>query len=325
MRLILMGSGEFGVPTFAALAEDRRFAVAQVVTQPDRPAGRQRQLTPTPVAAWAAACGLPVMKPENVNLPEVIAALRAVQAQAAVVIAFGQKLSPELLAATGELTINLHASLLPKYRGAAPINWAIIRGETETGLSVIALAQRMDAGAVYGQCVTRIDPLETAGELHDRLAALGPALVSAALDQFERGELAGQAQDETKATQAPKLKKSDGVIDWSADAATVRNRVHGLTPWPGVSVRWWSGSEERTLMLRRVAAEPAMRCGPPPEGSQAQAQDAAPPGTVLEGGRVRVGHAETIRLLEVQAPGSRPMTIQEFMRGHALRPGDRLG
>ena len=172
MRLILLGSGEFGLPTFESLAADHDIAL--VISQPDRPAGRTRQLTPMPVAAWAAEAGLSVATTDNVNTADFTDRVRALNADAAVVIAFGQKLSPAFIDALGSLTVNLHSSLLPKFRGAAPINRAMMAGETTTGITVIALAQKMDAGEIFGRATTDISPTETAGELHDRLAAMGP-------------------------------------------------------------------------------------------------------------------------------------------------------
>ena len=216
MRLILLGSGAFGLPTFKHL--HAHHDVCAVISQPDRPAGRKRQLTATPVAQWAADVGLPTFKPDDANAPQTVAQLAAYKADAAVVIAFGQKLSPLLIDALGRLVVNLHASLLPKYRGAAPINWAMIHGEQATGVSVISLAQKMDAGLIYATAQTPIDPLETAGELHDRLAALGPAVVSDVLRAFADGSLRGVPQDERLATRAPKLSKADGHVDFTQDA-----------------------------------------------------------------------------------------------------------
>lgn len=320
MRLILLGSGAFGLPTFAHL--HAHHDVRAVVSQPDRPAGRQRQLTATPVAQWADKVGLPVLKPPDANALDTIAQLTECKADAAVVIAFGQKLSPLLVDTVGKLAVNLHASLLPKYRGAAPINWAIIHGEPTTGVSVIGLAQKMDAGLVYATVETPIDPLETAGELHDRLAALGPDAVSDVLRAFADGSLRGVAQDEHQATHAPKLSKADGRVDFTQDAQSVRSRIHGLTPWPGVRVRWirqTAPEKPLDLALLRVSAEPDLSCFIGYKGSG----DAPQPGEVIDGPRVVVGDG-TVRLLEVQVPGKRPMPIDEFMRGHPIATGDRF-
>jgi len=282
-----------------------------VISQPDRPAGRHRKLTPTPIAAWAEAAGIRVFKSDNVNTPEFVASVAALKADAAVVIAFGQKLGEPLIAALGGLAVNLHASLLPKYRGAAPINWAMLSGEHETGVSVISLAQRMDAGLVYATAKTPIDPRETAGELHDRLAKLGPDAVARVLADFAGGKLVGQPQDEAHATKAPKLSKADAKVSFDATADMIRRRVHGLTPWPGVTVGWKrQGGEVTPLILLRVAAEPDMLHD-------------APLGQVLDGTRVAVRDG-AVELLEVQLPGGRPMSAADFARGHKFAPGDML-
>ena len=310
MRLIFLGSGEFGLPTLERLNADHQ--VLAVVSQPDRPAGRKQQLTPTPIAGWAAQRGLPVFKVENANDPAFVAQMAALKPEASIVIAFGQKLSPSLIDALGPLVVNLHASLLPKYRGAAPINWAMIRGEKETGVSVIGLAQRMDAGLIYAQAATPIGATETAGELHDRLAALGPAVIERTLVDFAAGTLRGQAQDDSLATKAPKLSKADATVSFDLPADQVASRVHGLTPWPGVSVRWFRAGEgnEQPLFLRRVRA-------------LADQATSAAPGTVLPGGRVACRDG-VIELLEVQTPGGRVLPFADFERGHRMAPGDRL-
>ena len=315
MRIIYLGSGEFGLPTLERL--HREHEVVAVVSQPDRPAGRKRQLTPTPIARWADARGLQVLKAENVNTEAFIERIKAYQPDASVVVAFGQKLSPDLIAGLGRLVVNLHGSLLPKYRGAAPINWALMEGETVAGVTVIELAQRMDAGAMVGKAQLPIDPLETAGELHDRLAQLGPDLVGDVLDRLERGTLDAQPQDETQATRAPKLSKADGTVDFNHPAETVRNRVHGLTPWPGCRVNWHCRHTGQTqvLTLRRVQALPELPAFVPAD---------TPPGGVLEGLLVMTGRG-AIRLIELQAAGTRPMNAEAFARGHHLAPGDQLG
>jgi methionyl-tRNA formyltransferase len=310
MKIVFLGSGDFGLPTLRQLHAQHQ--VLAVVTQPDRPAGRHRQLTPTPIGQFAMEAGLPLHRHENVNEPAVVQQLTSLGAQAAVVIAFGQKLSAELVGGLAPLTVNLHASLLPRYRGAAPINWAIIQGESRTGNSVIGLAQRMDAGAVYAQAVTDIGRLETAGELEQRLSQMGPALIEQVLADANANRLTPMEQDHAQATRAPKLRKADGTVDFDAPAEGIRCRVHGLTPWPGVTVTWRSvkHNRDKPLLLRRVDAD-------------ASARSDAEPGTVLEGHRVAT-RSGVIQLLEVQAPGGRPMLIGEFVRGNRIEPGDRL-
>lgn len=308
MRLLFLGSGSFGLPTLQHLHAQHELLA--VITQPDKPAGRKRVMTPTPVGQWAAAQGLTIFKEDNVNTPEFVQQVRDLQPDAAVVIAFGQKLSPEMIDALGELAVNLHSSLLPKYRGAAPINWAMINGDKETGVSVIGLAQRMDAGRVYAMDKLAIDPNETAGELHDRLAQRGPAAVAKVLHDLEHNSLNPIPQDDTQATKAPKLKKSDGTVGFNQPADAVRTRIHGLTPWPGCRVVWHRDSHPpESLTLLRVESDPT--------------PVTVPPGTILDDHRIAC-HPGTITPLELQRPGKRAMTLEEFTAGQPLTPGQLL-
>lgn len=315
--IVFFGAGAFGVPTLAELV--RRGRVVAIVTQPDKPAGRGGELSPTPIALWARehAPHVPILKPDKCNTPEVRERIRAFATTTWVVIAFGQKLGQALLA--DRFAINLHASLLPRWRGAAPINAAMVAGDTRTGNSVITLADRMDAGLVLGTSERDVLPHMTAGELHDLLSSDGPELVLRVLTEHQAGTLRGAAQDESLVTIAPKMSKADGWIDLSQPAARCRERVHGLTPWPGVSAMLvpTGGSEAGTveaIKLLRVRDEAV------PHGRGAgDALDAprglfaASPGTAL-------------RLLEVQAPGKRAMNFEDFARGKAglLGGGPRL-
>jgi methionyl-tRNA formyltransferase len=306
MNLVFFGSGAFGVPTLAHLAASHH--ITGVVTQPDRPAGRGSRPTPTPIAEWAAANlpATPIFKPERAGRPPALEEIRALSADAWVVIAFGQKLPPALL--DGRFAINLHASLLPRWRGAAPINAAILAGDTVTGNSVITLADRMDAGLVLAQSRREIDPAITAGELHDLLAADGPALVESVLHSHATSTLHGAAQDETAVTIAPKLSKADGWIDPRQEAQICRQRINGLSPWPSVTVDLGG----QPLKLLRASAQPA---------SAQQGE----PGELLDPARGFVGcGVGVLELLEVQAPGKRPMTWDQFARGRRFAPADRV-
>jgi methionyl-tRNA formyltransferase len=303
MRLVYFGSGAFGLPSLHRLAEAHEILL--VVTQPDRPAGRKRRLTPTPIAEFAQTRGLPTIKPESVNEPAVIEDIRGRGAEGFVVIAYAHKLGPDLLGDT--FALNLHASLLPKYRGAAPINWAMMNGERQTGLSIITLAQTMDAGSILARRVTEIDPMETAGELHDRLAEMGPDLVLETLNRHRAGTLEPLVQDESAATRAPRLTKADGTVTFDQPAEAVRCRVHGLTPWPGCTVLL----EDAPLRLLRVQDAPAE--GPLPGAAGVVRDDltiACNPGAV--------------RLLSVQPPGGKSMTFPAYCNGHQVFPGARL-
>jgi len=313
MRIVFLGSGAFGVPTLEALCASHD--VRLVITQPDRPAGRRRHLTSTPIGQFAEQHNLPVIKPDNVNDENVVAQIREAEPEANIVVAFGQKIGPAVIDSPSrgaQATMNLHASLLPRYRGAAPINWAIMQGEKYTGNTVFSLVEKMDAGDLLGRQRTDIHPNETAGELHDRLAAMGPQLVCDVLDQLAACALDPEPQDESQVTMAPKLSKADAVVDFHAMAEFVRAHVHGLTPWPGVRV-WWAreGEAERhPLFLRRVEAIPSGRI-------------AVEPGTIVAEGVIAAGEG-AVRLLEVQPPGKRQMSWSDFQRGHNLPLGTRF-
>ncbi len=317
LRLVFFGSGAFGLPTLQHLAA--RHEVLAIVTQPDRPAGRGGKETPTPIAEWAArdasVRGAAIRKPERINTPAEIEAIRAAPADAWVVIAYGQKLPRTLLG--GRFAINLHASLLPRWRGAAPINAAMLAGDPETGNSVITLADQMDAGLVLAQSRWAIEPTMTAGELHDSLAADGPALVERVLQAHRAGTVRGTAQDASRVTLAPKMSKADGWVDFAQRAGRCRERVHALTPWPGVAVE----VRGQAIKLLRVREEPGSADPPVVEQNAAGAT-----GHLLDPqqGLVACGKGTSLRLLEVQPAGKRAMPWADFARGAHLRPGERL-
>lgn len=310
MRLLFFGSGAFGLPTLQSLCKTHE--VIEVISQPDKPAGRKRVLTPTPIAQWAIDQGYTVPRVENVNTPEFVEQINSYNADASVVIAFGQKLGPELINAMGKLAVNLHASLLPKYRGAAPINWAMIDNEPVTGVSVIALAHRMDAGAVYATAQTPIDPNETAGELHDRLSELGPAVIGQVLQQLADDALNPVEQDDSLATKAQKFTKADGTVSFDQPAEMVRARIHGLTPWPGCRVHWIkaNGEDKGLLTLKRVADQAV--------------KQTLEPGTIDNQLRTACADGGAVKLLEIQAPGGKAMSAEDFARGQGLACGDVL-
>ncbi len=305
LNLVYFGSGAFGLPTLQRLS--RKHRILAVVTQPDRPAGRKRVLTPTPIGQWAQH-HLPeaaLIKPESVNESEVLERLRSYECAgprdrsgAWVVIAFGQKLSQPLLA--DRFAINLHASLLPRWRGAAPINHAILAGDAATGNSVITLADRMDAGLILGQSTRTIDPQVTAGELHDRLAEDGPDLVESVLSKFATGTLEPREQNPAEVTIAPKLSKQLGYIDLSQITAEQAVRtIHGLNPWPGVTVRFRS----EPLKLLRARTLDRTHLGEP--GRIAD--------TAI--GAVRCAGGTLLQLLSVQPAGRSEMTYEALANG----------
>ncbi len=302
MRLVFFGSGAFGLPTLQFLCAQRdRFEIALVVSQPDKPAGRKQRPTPTPVAQWAHERGLACIKPARVNEPDVVERVRSADAQAFVVIAFGQKIGPALL--QGVFAINLHGSILPAYRGAAPIQRAMMDGAASTGVSVITLAQRMDAGDILATESTPIGSDETGGELHDRLALLGPAVVERVLEQFREGTFSPRAQEESLATMAPKLTKEEGTCRFDLPAQSVRARIHGLNPWPGCGVLL-DGEPVRLLRVRDWPREP--------HGSA--------PGTILDNLHVACATG-ALEILELQPPNGRAMTLAAYRNGRAFEAG----
>jgi methionyl-tRNA formyltransferase len=306
VKLIYFGSGSFGKPTLEALSKHHE--ILAIVTQPNRPAGRRRQLAATPIAEFAEAQlpDVPILKPQQVNSDDSAEITQSLPADALVVIAFGQKLGQALLA--DRFAINLHASRLPRWRGAAPINHAILAGDTITGNSVITLAQKMDAGQILAQSTRAIQSDQTAGQLHDALASDGPALVIDVLRQYQDGTLDPQIQDESLVTLAPKLSRSDARIDFTSSAGSCRNQINGLSPWPGVGVTL----EGRSLKLLRAVDEQS-------EASLAQ-QD---PGLLLDPARglVACGEGSSLRLLEVQPAGKKPMSWEDFARGREVKAG----
>lgn len=301
LHLIFAGSGEFGSPTLLALL-DAGHQIVQVFTQPDRPAGRGKKLTPTPIAQLAIEKGLPLVRTSDINrepLPP---------ADVMVVIAFGQKIGPAAVDHPRLGSINLHASRLPKYRGAAPIHRAILGGESITGNSVIRLAERMDAGAILAQSELSIGETETAGELHDRLAQDGAPLVLRVLNELAGGTAREQEQNSAAATLAPKLSREMATLDWSQPAKMLARQVNGLSPWPGCRARLMEpdGTELARLTFLRARALD--------ENSHAA------PGEILETGRIATG-AGAVEVLEVQPEGKRPMPLADYRRGHRWLPG----
>ncbi|HEX2971871.1 MAG TPA: methionyl-tRNA formyltransferase [Tepidisphaeraceae bacterium] len=305
LNVIFAGSGEFGLPTLRALlASGHR--ILTVVSQPDRPAGRGKVLTPTPIAQFAIDQHLPLIRTGNIN------AETLPPADVMVVIAFGQKIAPAQVDHPRLGSVNLHASLLPKYRGAAPINWAILRGETVSGNSVIRLVQRMDAGAILGQSELPIEPLETAGELHDRLADAGAPLMLDVLRQLAEGTLQEKPQNESLATLAPKLNREVTHIDWSHPAREIAWQIRGLFPWPGCRVRIIDATGKERSRLTLVRARPA------------EATAAAPGSVVNAAGHVAAGDRQAIEIVEVQPEGKRPMSLAAYRNGHPWEIGMRL-
>jgi len=315
MRIVFAGSGTFGVPTLRALVEGGQEIVA-IVTQPGRPSGRGQTVRVGPIRWFARERNISLFQPENTNSPASLRHIRAIGPDLLLVIAYGQKIGPELLALPKYGAINLHASLLPRNRGAAPINWAIINGETETGLTVIAMTDEIDAGDILGQRVTPIEPDETAGELHDRLAKLGARLVTEVVREILLDEVERRRQNENQVTLAPRLKKADGHIDWARPALQVHNRIRGTTPWPGAftSLAGEGGKSSLRLVIDKSLVVQLV-------GSKGE------PGTLLAAGPEGIDVAtapDVVRVLELTPAGKRKMSAADFVNGHRLKPGMRF-
>jgi len=301
LRIIFAGSGEFGLPTLRALQEQHD--VVRIFSQPDRPAGRGRKVTPTPVAQYALDQNLSVTRTANIN-SEILEA-----ADVMVVIAFGQKIAEPVVHHARLGSVNLHASILPRHRGAAPIHAAMLAGETVTGNSIIRLAQKMDAGAVLAQSRLEIGELETTGELHDRLAADGAPLMLRTLQNLSNGTLVEQEQDQSQTTLAPKLSREQTRLDWNEPAAKLARKILGLYPWPGcrVSLRDARGTPVDRLTLVRA-------CPSTTKGA---------PGRIDSDGLVGAGDGSIV-IVEVQPEGKRPMSLEAYRNGHPWLPGATL-
>lgn len=312
MRILFAASGEFAVPTLESLHRSDH-EIAAVVTQPARKAGRGRQSRPTPVGDVAAGLGYEVIAPEDVNEPDVVRRLASLDARLGLVIAFGQKLGPELIGAVPAGFVNLHASLLPRYRGAAPIQWAVINGEERSGVTVFRLTSRMDAGPILTSRWTCLKPVETAAELHDRLARIGPDAVAAALELFEGGRVPeGQPQDESEATRAPKLSKQSGIADLSRPARELANLVCGLWSWPGATCDYVAadGSRRERVLLARARV-----------GDDRPADVA--PGEIDVRLFVATGDG-WLELLEVKPASGKLMTWPAYVNGRHVKAGARF-
>jgi methionyl-tRNA formyltransferase len=326
MRVVMMGTGLFAEPTFEALLASPH-EVAGLVTQPDRAAGQERgstRQTGKGMKNIALAHSIPVAQPESVNTPEGVAALREMRPDLLVVAAYGQILSKDVLGVPPLGGINVHASLLPKYRGAAPIAWAIYHGETRTGVTIIRMTTGLDAGDMLAQEAVEIGPEETAGEVEARLAPLGARLAVEVVDRLEAGPVEGRKQDPSQVTKAPKLKKENGLIDWSRHAREVRNQIRAMQPWPtAYTFLRRRGQQPLRLIVHRASWYTNSLPHLPP-GTAILRPDHDHEFHVAAGSEnERIG--SELEIHELQPAGKRPMTATEFLRGHRLQEGDHLG
>lgn len=310
MRIVFLGSGAFAVPSLEALL-DAGHDVAALVTQPDREKGRGRAVTATPTKMVAERRGVRVLQPRRIKEPQALDELRALQPDVQVVVAYGQILPRAVIDNAPLGTVNVHSSLLPRYRGAAPIHWAVVNGETETGVTTMLIDEGLDTGPTLLARPLAIGLEETAPELEARLAPLGATLLLETLDALAAGKLVPQPQDHARATLAPILRKEDGRIEWARPAEDIARRVRGLQPWPG-TVTTWAGGELKVLRARAETGGPG---------------DALP-GTVVAVERdalvVAAGGGTRLRLLEVQPESRRAMPAAAFAAGARLHAGARL-
>jgi len=308
MRIVFMGTPEFAVPSLDALLKSGDDVVG-IVTQPDRPKGRGQVLTFSPVKQVALRESIPILQPTKMKDPEFLASLTAWKPDVIAVAAFGRILPPVILSLPPNGCINVHGSLLPKYRGAGPIQWAIINGETETGITTMLMDEGMDTGAMLLQEAIPIEPHDTAGSLSPKLAELGGRLLVQTIAQLKTGSIVPRPQDHTKATMAPLLKKEDGVLDWSLPAQSIANRIRGLTPWPGAYT--FFGSDRWTIIKAVSSAEQSRET---PGRIVAVTKDAI---TVSTG-------EDSLTLLDIQPANSRRMTVAQYLAGHAVQIGQVL-
>ncbi|MFP4054015.1 MAG: methionyl-tRNA formyltransferase [Phycisphaerae bacterium] len=312
MRVVFCGSGGFGIPSLRAILEGG-LKVPLVVSQPPRPAGRGGKLRPTDVARTATDMGLPVLEASNVNDPGVMERIAAQRPDVVFVVDFGQFVSRPLRELAPLGSFNLHASLLPALRGAAPINRAIMDGHDFTGVTTFKLVKEMDAGPIYLQHATGIQPQETADELEYRLAEMGAELVVSTLLMLREGSARPRMQEESRATHAPRLSKPDGVIDWSRPAVEVRNLIHGTWPWPGgqsVFCHCANGKQRPVVIARARLADD-------------HAQPPGEPGTVGRDLSVATGEGR-LEVLQLKPAGKRLMDWKDFVNGYRVEGGDRF-
>ena len=329
LRILFCGTPAFAAPSLRHLIAQPDFEIVGVVTQPDRPRGRGQQISVSPVKAIAIEAGIPVYQPEKIKSPESLDYFKRVAPDVVVIIAYGQIISARLIEIPRLGWINLHASLLPKYRGAAPINWAIINGETSTGLTTMQIDPGLDTGPMLLQYETPIAPHETAPELSARLAEAGAPLMAETLRKLDRNELFPVPQANSEATFAPLLRKNDGLIEWELSAAYIYNRIRGLQPWPGAFTTFRGKNCQiwgRPLSLAdNLSPGQHFTLGV----VQPNQREEFPPVGVIHPRKyvitVTCGSAGALVLEHVQLEGRNRVTAQEFVNGARLNPGERFG
>ncbi len=317
LKIVYFGTGGLGVP---ALEKMHSLGIKPVciITVPDKPAGRGLKLKISPVKQFALEHRIPILQPENVNEEQIIEQIKKTQADIGVLIAYGQKISKQLIDVFPYGIINLHASLLPKYRGAAPINWAIINGERITGVTVMQINESIDAGLILAQAKTEIGAIETANELHDRLALIGADLLIDTLVKIQNKSIVPQQQDISQVTRAPKLSKKLGHVHWEESAEKIANLIRGLWPWPGVHATY--RPQEGKMILVTLARAQAIEI----EANENKKSDSCDiPGTITSDMCVATGKGK-LKILELKPAGKKLISWQDFVNGRHVKPGDRF-
>jgi methionyl-tRNA formyltransferase len=320
MRIVFCGTPQFAVPTLRHLLAQNEFQIAAVITQPDRPRGRGQEVSFSPVKETAIAAGIPVHQPEKIRAPEVQELLQGLAPEAIVIIAYGQIIPARLLPIPQLGWINLHASLLPKYRGAAPINWAIVNGETKTGVTSMRIDAGMDTGDMLVQRELDIGASETAPELAARMSELGAPLMVETLCGLATGKILPRPQAHEQASSAPMLKKEDGRVDWSRPAQEIFNRIRGFEPWPGA----FTSFRGQTC---HIWGEPASKSLGNLAGENARPSEGVTPGALLLQRKevlVKCGGTTHLRLLSVKVKGRKQVSAAEFVNGAHLRSGEHF-
>ncbi len=315
-RVVFMGTPDFAVPTLQQLVESE-YRVVGVVCQPDRPSGRGKKVHSGPVKTFALGHGLPIVQPEKMKAPEFLDTLHAWSPDVIVVAAFGRILPQVILDLPPKGCLNVHGSLLPKYRGAAPIQWAVINGETETGVTIMVMDAGMDTGAILDQAVLPIRPEETAGEVAVQMAETGGHLLVTTLRRWIAGTITAQPQDDVQATLAPMLKKEDGLLEWNHSADSLASRIRGLSPWPGAYT--FVNGERWGIWKAHVAAFEEEN------GFAIQSQHPEP-GTIVDINKQGI-HVQTgqglLNLVEIQPENKKRMTVVQYLAGHQLEIGSQ--
>ena len=310
MVIVYFGTPAFAVPSLEALLASRH-RVASLVSQPDRPRGRGQQLQPTPTRLVAQAHGIPVLQPDRLRDEPFLRQLRDLEPDLGVVAAFGRMLPDVLLAIPRLGLINVHASLLPRYRGAAPIQRAVMAGDAETGVTIMRIVRELDAGPTFAMRAIPIPPDATSADVEPALARAGADLLMDVVDRIEQGRAVEAPQDDSRATYAPKIAKEEGIVDWTQPARRIHDLVRGLQPWPLASAPF----PDVRCLIRRTAFGEGMTDLPPSTIVRADGGDLL----------VACGGGSVLRILEIQPEGRRVMTAREFLAGHHLCAGDRLG